>query len=593
MNCVIYSRVSTSLQDNERAINELKRYADFRGYHLSGVFSETITGASKAIERKAFSELTDFVKKNGIKNILIWEFTRLGRNTADILSTINLFSELKINIYSYKENLSTLRENGERDPIALLICNILASFSELERDSIKQRSKSGIRANVARGGSGQGVIKAYGYKVVEKKLVIDEEESKVVKLIFELYIKGNGTTKIAKYLNENSIPTKYNITFGEKIINLRRVEKKGNEFHWVDGTVHHILKNPIYKGKRRHGQEFFDIEPIVTNEVFEKVQILLKDNYNKKGNNRKYLNPLKEKVLCGKCGMSYYMHLRSNNKDKAYRCLSKRVFKNCGNPSIGIDKLHNALYEMLKTNMLNDFYKDIESSIDTNRQKVAEIDKKIAQSKKNVNKLQEQKTRLLDLYLDGKINKEDYSVRLTTIQNKLSEQQIEIITDANAKESLEIENNTLMEMNTPKIAESKSILDFLLNGKIYEIEDISFPETSKELYLIAINKYLDKIIINEFIDDDLKKDYFTNKQDVGIKIDIYLKYSKHPQSLYISQRTHFVLSQFHIFYMSPSNILIEEENSDYKRYKYNKSSTQTKYILLSDKQHKNISFVNN
>ena len=119
-----------------------------------------------------------------------------------------------------------------------------------------------------------------------------------------------------------------------------------------------------------------------------------------------------------------------------------------------------------------------------------------------MNKLQEQKTRLLDLYLDGKINKEDYSVRLTTIQNKLSEQQIEIITDANAKESLEIENNTLMEMNTPKIADSKSILDFLLNGKIYEIEDISFPETSKELYLLAINKYLDKIIINEFIDDE-------------------------------------------------------------------------------------------
>jgi site-specific DNA recombinase len=590
MNCVIYSRVSTNLQDNQRAIDELKKYAEKKDYQLSGVFYETITGASKATDRKAFSELTDFVQKNRVQNILIWEFTRLGRNTADILYTINFFSELKVNIYAYKENLSTLRENGERDPITLLICNILASFSELERDSIKQRSKSGIRANVANGGSGQGIIKAYGYKVVEKKLVIDEDESKIVKLIFDLYLNGNGTTKIAKYLNDNSIPTKYNKTFGDKILNLRRVEKKGTEFHWVDGTVHHILTNPIYKGKRRHGQEFFQIESIVTEQIFDKVQILLKENYNKKGNNRKYLNPLKEKVICGKCGMSYYMHLRNNKKDKAYRCLSKRIFKNCGNPSIGIDKLHNALFQMLKTNMLYEFYSDIEKSIESNRHKISEIEEKLSANQKRINKLQEQKKKLLDLYLDEKINIDDYSSRLTTIQSSISELQIYIIRNTNILESLKIENNTLQEMNIPNFENNKSILEYLWKGEKTDFDNIQFPETSKELYIIAINKYLDKIIINEYHDEKLKTDYFRNKQDVGIRIDIYLKHSNHPTSLFASQRTFYVLKEFKSY-----NLEIKRIN-DITYYPINttiNNSEYTKnYMILSDKPNESLSFTN-
>ena len=172
--------------------------AEKRGYNVIKVFSEIITGASKAIDRKAFSELVQFVEHNDVKHILIWELSRLGRKTADILNTIQYFSDKKVNIYSKKDNIDTLNPNGQPNLLSTIFCNLLASISEYERETIKQRSASGIRANVLRGGSGQGILKPYGYRSEHKKLVIDEEEKKVVELIFRLYLNGFGTSKIAK-----------------------------------------------------------------------------------------------------------------------------------------------------------------------------------------------------------------------------------------------------------------------------------------------------------------------------------------------------------------------------------------------------------
>ena len=54
MNCVIYSRVSTEEQDNERAINELKEYAAYKKYDIIGIFEEKITGTTKALDRIEF-----------------------------------------------------------------------------------------------------------------------------------------------------------------------------------------------------------------------------------------------------------------------------------------------------------------------------------------------------------------------------------------------------------------------------------------------------------------------------------------------------------------------------------------------------------
>jgi DNA invertase Pin-like site-specific DNA recombinase len=96
MNCVIYSRVSTTDYDNERQIHELKEYIEYKKYKLLGVFEEKVSGASKAADRIEFSKMMKFIDENEINNILVWEFSRLGRRMVDVVNTIEHFTEKKL-----------------------------------------------------------------------------------------------------------------------------------------------------------------------------------------------------------------------------------------------------------------------------------------------------------------------------------------------------------------------------------------------------------------------------------------------------------------------------------------------------------------
>lgn len=407
MNAVIYSRVSTEDQDNERQIRELKEYAKYKKVKVLKIFQEKISGAIKTQERNEFKKLLEFVDEKNVHHVLIWELSRLGRSMKNVSDTIEFLSEKKINIYSHKENFNTLNQQGKKDIITNILIMVLTGFAEMERETIKVRSSSGIRNNVAGGGSGTGVIKAYGFKKVAKKLVIDEDESEVIKLIFRKYMSGLGTLSIANFLNDNKIPTRYNKLFSGKKIQLKDNEKDGSKFKWVDGTVYSILKNPIYKGERLHKGEVFKVPAIIDTKVFDDVQARLKANYNKKGFTRKYENPLKDILKCGVCGRSYFLHKRQSGKDNAYKCLSKRYKEYCGNHSIGYDKLNDALYRLagayIATNALQ------QSGVKERIENRIENDTTIRQSTSNqIVAINNKLDRLFNLFVEGDIVKKKY-----------------------------------------------------------------------------------------------------------------------------------------------------------------------------------------
>jgi DNA invertase Pin-like site-specific DNA recombinase len=579
---VIYSRVSTSLQDNQRAILELKGYAKQNGYVVLEVFSETITGASKAIDRKEFSELVQFVEKNKVHHILIWELSRLGRNAADILNTINFFSDKKVNIYSKKDNIETLSANGERNLTATMFCNFLASFSEFERETTKLRSISGIRANVAKGGSGQGIIKPYGFRSEDKKLIIDEDEAKVIRLIFDLYLKGNGTTKIARHLNDLGIPTKYNKTFGSKTISLRRIEKKGREFKWVDGTIYSILKNTIYKGKRKHNEEYFDITPIIPEEDFDKVQETLKKKYNKIGSNQKYVNPLKEKIICGTCLNTYFLHLRKSLKDKSYKCLTKRQGKICKNPSIGVDKIHNALFELLKSQLISDIHEETQDIIVSNEKRITELRKIIKKLDSEQAKLYEYLEELLDLVLNKLITREEYSERKQSIENKILEINETISVNNESLNQISQENDNLSQLH--QVIYLKKSVNNKSTDKINMLNLDEMQETSNEMYLSAINKYVKKIVIHNYENDNIRT-IFKNRQDVIIKLEIHFTFSSTPTYVLVSQRTYIVMQEYYSVKFEGS------KNGDMNSFVNSLTSNGIKNIIITDKWNNILSFI--
>jgi DNA invertase Pin-like site-specific DNA recombinase len=183
---VIYSRVSTNIQDNKRQIEELTNYSNSLNYDLKCVFQEIVSGAKKNEERTELMEMLNFVKTNNIDKVLCWELSRLGRNTIEVLKTIELFNENKISLYIKNYNIETLTENKEINPLSQFMIQILSSVSSMERSQIRQRVKSGYEVFRSNGGK---VGRKEGFKKSDDKIL--EENRDVIKLLKQGYSVRN------------------------------------------------------------------------------------------------------------------------------------------------------------------------------------------------------------------------------------------------------------------------------------------------------------------------------------------------------------------------------------------------------------------
>lgn len=196
---VIYARVSTSGQDYERQVAELNEYATRVGYKVVKVFSEKISGAKKIAERQALSELLDYVSKNEVNKVLIFECSRLSRRAVDFLSIVEALNERKISIYIHQSGLETLLPNGEVNPIATLVLGILAQFNSMERSLIRSRVESGY--NHFRNAGGK-VGRKEGYRKANEDYLNNPKYAEAGRLLK----KGYSLRNVAK-LTKTSVNT--------------------------------------------------------------------------------------------------------------------------------------------------------------------------------------------------------------------------------------------------------------------------------------------------------------------------------------------------------------------------------------------------
>jgi len=201
---VIYSRVSTQTQDNQRQIDELNQYSQGMRYDVVGDFTEKISGGKKNEERPELMNMISFIKKKDIDKVLCWEMSRLGRNTLEVLKTIEILNENKISLYIKNYNIETLDENGEKNPLSTLMVQILSSISEMEKNQIRGRIKSGYdnyRNNGGKVGRKNGFRKSKEqileeYKDVTKYL----RKGRSIREIMKLTNRSNGTIMKVKKL---------------------------------------------------------------------------------------------------------------------------------------------------------------------------------------------------------------------------------------------------------------------------------------------------------------------------------------------------------------------------------------------------------
>lgn len=248
-----YGRVSTINQrDNTSLENQKKgieQYCQAYGIELDGIFNEQISGAKK--ERPELDKLMELVRNNEVERVIVFKLDRLGRNMSHLISLTDEFESLGVQFISISESIDTSTASRR------LFKNILASISEFEREMIRDRVYSGKIAK-AESGLWPGGKPPIGFKLVDGKIEIDEEQANIVRSIFQMYThkkKQLSMTKIMNHLNEHEITT----PSGSK---------------WTSRGILNILKNPAYRGKAVWGGFEIDVPSLVPVRQYNKAQQL-------------------------------------------------------------------------------------------------------------------------------------------------------------------------------------------------------------------------------------------------------------------------------------------------------------------------------
>ncbi|GHT45550.1 hypothetical protein AGMMS49965_22570 [Bacteroidia bacterium] len=153
MKTVIYTRVSTSVQEFERQVSDLTAFAGKQGFDVVSTFSEKISGAKKNEERAALLAMIEYCTSNDVEKVLISELSRLGRNTIEVLKAVELLNEHKISLFIHNLGIETLNTTKEVSISSKLMITMLAEFASMERTQIRQRMASGYANHINNGGS--------------------------------------------------------------------------------------------------------------------------------------------------------------------------------------------------------------------------------------------------------------------------------------------------------------------------------------------------------------------------------------------------------------------------------------------------------
>lgn len=186
---VYYLRVSTLEQNTARQMEEIPEGCK--------VFEDKISGSIPFAERTEGRNIVNLIKQRQINTIYVHSIDRLGRNSLDILQTIQFFNEYEVNLISKKEGLQTFID-GKPNAIASLMIGILSTLSEFELTRIKERQREGISSAKERGAyaSNGGTKRAESFDEFMNK----ESSKKILK-----YLKQGLSVRSCAKMSECSI----------------------------------------------------------------------------------------------------------------------------------------------------------------------------------------------------------------------------------------------------------------------------------------------------------------------------------------------------------------------------------------------------
>ena len=429
-----YVRVSSKKkQDYLRQIEELQDVLGQKKDQFKiDVFQEKESGYKD--DRVELTRLIEKIKENNkyYKCIYITEISRLGRSPRKIREILWELEDAKVNLFIKKGSIWLLNEDGSLNTLGRLVVDIMISLADEEAITFKERSRSGILSSIRAGKVNGGKFKPYGFRTGANKMMeIDDEEAVVVNIIYDMYKSGKGVKVIAGHLNDKKIPTRTNKSFGDKPIN-QYTGKLGSEVVWSDKTVDDILKNPIYKGKRRYwgGRDKKEKPMLIALKIQDKDTIVEEDLWEECMEIRKskthrnyttvYTYLLKNKLKCGCCGRNYFAKYKPvPNGDKVYIC-SSRLTKNgnCGNVGVNISLIESAIFnEIVDSDSILQHINNADKLRKTFEQDLSDLSISLANTNNLIEELNNEIEGALDLQVDA--NGKGQMERVVRLEKKI------------------------------------------------------------------------------------------------------------------------------------------------------------------------------
>ena len=295
------------------------------------------------MERPAMERLIEDVMNHRVDCVVVYKVDRLSRSLLDFAKIIETFDRNGVSFVSVTQQFSTTTSMGR------LTLNILLSFAQFEREIIGERIRDKVAA-AKRKGKFTGGTPPLGYDVDPEKtrLVVNREEAKVVKHVFQRFTEIGSPLTIAEELNKKGITTKAWMT------------KKGifREGHpWNKMHVYRALYNRTYLGEVMHKDKTYpgEHEAIISRDLWERAHAVIEDNKRNRSQHVRSKAPalLKGLIRCGACdkAMSPVSTGTAHKNYRYYTCgrAAKSGYNNCPVKSVPAGEIEGAVIHQLRS----------------------------------------------------------------------------------------------------------------------------------------------------------------------------------------------------------------------------------------------------
>lgn len=399
----IWIRVSTEDQARgespEHHERRARAYAESKGWLVREVYHLEAVSGKSVKEHPEAQRMMAHIKSGHISGLIFSKLARLARNTRELLDFSDYFREYDAELISLQESIDT------STPAGRLFYTVVSAMAQWEREEIGERVAASVPIR-AKMGKPLGGAAPFGYRWENKQLVLDTRESLVRKLMHELFLQHRRKKTVARLLNEAGHRT-----------------RNGSKFS--DTTIERLIRDPTAKGARRANytksrgaKKHWDfkpekdwvwsqVEPIVSDELWEQCNLILDGNSNGKRKGKIPMTLFAGLTFCT-CGTKMYRPFNTP-KYVCYKCRNK----------IPVEDLEAVFQEQLKGFLLSPtemshYFAAAEHTITGKEELIKTL--KIEQQK-----LKQEMDQVYRLYIEGGVTSQGFKAKNDPLEERFNQ----------------------------------------------------------------------------------------------------------------------------------------------------------------------------